>query len=72
MVVFLSDGLLEVKPAFAGSPAARFFNIAIRLHMDLQMLLCNRAFGSGKAVVFTSHSEFALRCLAKPFKWQSE
>jgi len=69
LVVFLSDGLLQLKD-LPDSPAMRFFRIATRLHMDLQMTLCNRAFRSPAEVIATSKVEFALRCLSRPFVWR--
>ena len=67
LVVFLCDGLLATtKPSAAGaSEVARFFQIAIQLPMELQMVLCNRMFGSGKDYVLTRHSEPAFKKLAR-------
>jgi len=66
LVVFLCDGLLTVG---AESPthqkAARFFKIAKRLPMELQMIMCNCVFGSGKDHVLTKHSEPAFKKLGK-------
>ena len=69
LVVFLCDDLLATaKPsttdASAASGAARFFQIAVQLPMELQMVLCNRKFGSGKDHVLTKHSEPAFKKLA--------
>ena len=69
MVVFLCDGLLEVKePAdsVTGAMAAerRFMGIARRLPMELQMVLCHRIVGSGRNNVSGKHSEAAFRNLA--------
>jgi len=46
LVVFVSDGLLQVKDTTTTTPAARFFGIARRLPLELQMLLCFRQVGS--------------------------
>ena len=42
VVVFVSDGLLQVKDTTTPSPAVRFFMIARRLPLELQMMLCRR------------------------------
>jgi len=42
LVVFVSDGLLQVKDTTTPSPAVRFFMIARRLPLELQMMLCRR------------------------------
>jgi len=72
LVVFLCDGLLRVKKvkakatgASASSSSERFFWVASRLPMELQMLLCNRVFGSRKEVVLTKYSEPAFMRLAR-------
>jgi len=58
-------------PIFAKNPAkdraARFFYMAQGLPMELQMMLCNRAFGSMKDVVLTQHSEPAFKHLTRSF-----
>ena len=48
----MSDGLLVVNQAVR-SPvaAARFLNIATRLPLELQMMLCYRAVGSGRVII---------------------
>ena len=49
LIFFLCDGLLQLKPpagAGAGATATRFFGIASKLPMELQMVLCLRAVGS--------------------------
>jgi len=38
LVVFVSDGLLQIKDPTTTTPAARFFNIAKRLPLELQMV----------------------------------
>lgn len=45
----------------------RFFKIAMRLPMELQMMLCNILFDYGKDVILTKDSEPAFRSLAKEF-----
>ena len=77
LVVFLCDGLLltvdaESSASFfvfftkpSTSQAVRFFRIAQSLPMELQMVLCNRVFGSGKDHVLTKHSEPAFKKLGR-------
>ena len=48
LVVFVSDGLLQVKDSTTTAPAAKFFSIAIRLLLELQMMLCYRVVESDK------------------------
>jgi len=48
LVVFVSDGLLQVKDSTTTTPAAKFFSIAIRLLLELQMMLCYRVVESDK------------------------
>jgi len=50
VIVFLCDGLLQIKTSTnppAGG-ATRFFVIATRLPLEVQMILCRRAVGSGQ------------------------
>jgi len=46
LVVFVSDGLLQINDT-TSSPAARFFTIAAQLPLELQMELCFRQVESG-------------------------
>jgi len=54
LTVFLCDDLLHLKIT---SLPARFFSIATRLPMELQMILCHRAVGSMKQNVLHKDSE---------------
>ena len=65
--VFLCDDLLQLKPALvsSNSPAVRFFAIAKRLPMELQMVLCHRVVGSRKQNILRKDSEAAFKSLAK-------
>jgi len=68
MVVFVSDGLLQVTRgdgSTSASPAARFFAIVSRLPLELQMVLCYRVAGSDKEIIHAEDSEVAFRELAK-------
>ena len=67
LTVFLCDNLLQLKTARAtatrshpaAEPVMRFFAIAKRLPMELQMILCHRAVGSVKDNILSKDSEVA-------------
>jgi len=70
LTVFLCDGLLQIKlaPLSSATPrpfAPRFFSIAAKLPMELQMLLCHRVVCSMKQTILYKDSEAAFRSLAK-------
>jgi hypothetical protein len=68
MTVFLCDDFLRLKEAnSAATSAARFFNIASYLPMELQMVLCYRVFGSSKENIKSKDSEAAFKSLARTF-----
>ena len=65
LVVFVSDGLLQVNDTATTSPAARFFSIAAQLPLELQMVLCYRVMGSAKEIIAGKESEVAFKELAR-------
>jgi len=66
VVVFVSDGLLQVGNVVDSTPAAaRFFRIVSQLPLELQMILCYRFVSSSKEIISGKDSEMAFRCLAK-------
>ena len=67
LTVFLCDDLLQVKPASSDPSiaATRFFTIASKLPMELQMVLCRRAVGSVKQNILHKDSEIAFKSLAR-------
>ena len=71
LVVFASDGLLEIKDTTTPTPAARYFSIARRLPLELQMVLCHFVVGSTKEIIPGKDSEVAFRELAKRLTWSS-
>jgi len=71
LVVFVSDGLLQLKDTMATTPAARFFSIAAQLPLELQMMLCFRLVGSDKEVIPGNESEVAFKSLAERLLWSS-
>jgi len=64
LVVFVSDGLLQVKDS-PPSPGARYFSIASQLPLEPQMVLCFRQVGSGKEIIPGKESEVAFKELAR-------
>ena len=71
LIVFMCDDLLRLKPApFASAssntagPSLRFFVIASKLPMELQMILCHRVVGSAKQNILHEDSEAACKFLA--------
>ena len=66
ILVFLGEELLQLKAEEAKNdlPSARFFLIAQRLPMELQMILCNHVYQSSKETILTVDSEPAFRSLA--------
>jgi len=72
LVVFVSDGLLQMKGSTTTpSPSARFFNIAKRLPLELQMVLCRRVVRSSKEIIPGKDSEVAFKELARRLVWSS-
>ena len=65
LVVFVSDGLLQVKETTTATPAARYFSIVAQLPLELQMVLCFRQVGSAKEIIPGKESEAAFKGLAK-------
>jgi len=71
LVVFVSDGLLQINDTTTPSSAARYFSIARRLRLELQMMLCHRVVGSAKEIIPGKESEVAFKSLAKRLLWSS-
>ena len=66
MVVFVSDGLLQVTQRNQSTTAAaKFFSIVSRLPLELQIMLCYRLVGSSKEIIHGKDSEMAFKELAK-------
>ena len=66
LVVFVSDGLLQIKNLVDSTPpAARFLRISTQLPLELQMVLCYRVLGSAKEIISGKDSEVAFKRLAK-------
>jgi len=65
LVVFVSDGLLQINDTTTATPAARFFSIIARLPLELQMVMCYRFAGSSKEIIPGHDSEVAFKELAR-------
>jgi len=65
LVVFVSGGLLQINDTKTRTRAARFFSIARRLPLELQMVLCYRQVGSCKEIIHGKDSEVAFKVLAR-------
>jgi len=65
LVVFVSDGLLQIKDTTTATPAARYFSIARQLSLELQMVLCFRQVGSDKEIIQGKETEVAFKELAR-------
>jgi len=72
LTVFLCDDLLQLRPAaLAATPnpattaTTRFFTIASKLPMELQLILCRRAVGSMEQNILRKDSEAAFKSLAR-------
>ena len=65
LVVFVSDGLMQINDTTTPSPAARFFSVAAQLPLELQMVLCFHQVGSGKEIIPGKEREVAFKELAR-------
>ena len=67
-MVFHSDGF--VAPGHrAPARSKSFFAIASQLPLELQMVLCNRVYGSPKDLVASKHSETGFWWLMRKVTW---
>lgn len=62
-LVYFTDGYLTLH--YTTGAAARFFALAARLPMELQMLLANRVYGCPETVIRLSESEAAFKALGR-------
>jgi len=71
ILVFYSDSFLRARPT-ASQAVTRFLNIGSRLPIDLQMVVCNRLFGSPKDVITSKFAEPGYRWLTRPtIPWEA-
>ena len=71
LTVFLCDGLLQLQPTDSGAAMIRFYSIASKLPMELQMILCHHAVGSMKQNILRKDSEIAFKSLARILQYLS-
>lgn len=67
LIVFLTDGFLRIRgDSHDGfSLEERFFDISSKLPLELQMVLCNRMFGSPNDIILVRDSEPGFRWLSR-------
>jgi len=72
LVIFLADHFLKIVPPTSTAVEAhqRFLGMIVRLPIELQMVVCNRVFGSPSDLVLTKHSEPNFKLLAAA-EWPS-
>jgi len=70
LVIFHSDSFVVINERLAHSDARRFFRITSQLPLDLQMVLCNRIFGSPRDIILSRDSEPGFQLLTRTTTWQ--
>jgi len=66
LTIFLCDGLLKLEFLNPDATEAfRFFTVARKLPIELQMILCCRAVGSMKESILSKDSETAFKDLSR-------
>jgi len=70
LVVFYADSFAVINDRTARSDTKRFFGITSQLPLDLQMVLCNRIFGSPRDIILSSDSEPGFQQLTRTTTWQ--
>jgi len=70
LVVFHSDSFAATNEKLAHTDTRRFFRICARLPLEIQMLLCNRIFGSPRDIILSRDSEPGFQLLTRRTTWQ--
>jgi len=70
LVVFHSDSFVVINERLAHSDTQRFFRICTRLPLEVQMIICNQAFGSPKDIILSRDSEPCFQLLDRSTTWQ--
>jgi len=65
LVVFYSDSLAVINEKTAHSHTRRFFNICARLPLEIQMIICDRIFGSPRDIILSRDSEPGFQLLTR-------
>jgi len=71
LVVFVSDGLLQIKDSTTPTPAAKFFWIAMQLPLELQMVLYHRVMRSVKEIIPGKDIEVAFKLVTESLFYSS-
>jgi len=69
LVVFHSDSFVVINERLAHPDIKRFFRICARLPLEVQMIICNRAFGSPKDIILSRDSEPCFQLLDRSTTW---
>ena len=69
LVVFYSDSFVVMNEKLAHPDTRRFFKITSRLPLEIQMIICNRIFGSPKDIIISRDSEPGFQLLARTTTW---
>lgn len=64
-VVMFTDGYYRLKSVDSNNKYHRWFQMMKQFPMDLQMVICNRCFGSFRNIVSTKETELALKSLVQ-------
>jgi len=70
LVVFHSDSFVVINERLAHPDTKRFVRICARLPLEVQMIICNRAFGSPKDIILSRDSEPCFQLLDRSTTWQ--
>jgi len=70
LVIFHSDSFAVINERLARPDTRRFFRLCARLPLEVQMVLCNRMFGSPKDIILSRYSEPGFQLLARTTSWQ--
>jgi len=70
LVIFHLDSFVVINERTAHSDTRRFFKIASRLPLEIQMVLCNRTFGSPRDIILSRYSEPGFQLLTRTTTWQ--
>jgi len=70
MVVFHSDSFVAINEGLAHADTKRFFRMCARLPLEVQMIICNQAFGSPEDIILSRDSEPCFQLLDRSTTWQ--
>jgi len=70
LVVFHSDNFVAIKERLVHPDTRRFFRICARLPLEVQMIICNQAFGSPRDIILSRNSEPGFQLLTRTTTWQ--